>query len=231
MALNSGFDAVAITDAIKKMNASASDLMRALHEDMKSQFIEPMGGIWACQDAVDFFQSLKTTMDGLITKSDSTFQSVVDTMNQGAVNWARNTGNEGAYNQIPYHNYTGRTVVDMIKENINNQRGIDKGAAEDILKKLTNIKTACDAALTSAASAVAGASNSGFIGGDQAANLEASLNDIKTTINNSLDEFNTTTSQSINETIKKYGSLETKTADTFNVKKSAAAGGVTQSTK
>ena len=215
MAMTSGFNSELVRTSISKVVNSSNDLMKSLKEEMGSKFISPMGDAWACKEAVDFFASLKETLDDLIKKSDSVFQSVVDTMNQGAKNWAISTGNEGVFSPVSYHNYAGRTDVGMIKENIGGERGINKGAADSATATLASIKASCDKALTSASQAV---DSCGFIGGSQAENLKTSLNEIKTNISNSFDEYVNSTKKGIDETITKYGNIETTNAGTFVAK-------------
>ena len=221
MALSSGFNPVLVTNAINGVNKAHAALMRTLVDGVNNQFITPMSNSWACQEAVDFFKEFKTSMDDLVSKADSTLQSVVDTMNQGGVNWANKTGNAGAYSKVSFTNYSGRVSVDAVKENIGDVRGVDPAAARSALVTFASLGMNADAALSTAVNAVA---SCGFLGGSQQANITASLNKIKKDIKETFDSYTNQTKEHVNDTIDKYGEMETKTADTFNVSESGGAG-------
>jgi len=210
--MSSGFNPGKVQTSIKAVIQANSELMDCLKNKMAEKFISPMGEAWACKEAVDFFASLKETLDNLIIKSDRVFQSVVDTMNQNAENWARGTESESSFSRIPYHNTILKTDVSMIKENINEERGINESAANSAVDTLAGIKDACDKALVSAERAV---SECGFIGESQAENLRASLQDIKQNISDSFGEYTNTTKTRIKETITKYGDIGKTNAKTF----------------
>ena len=214
MALTSGFNPTLVTTAIGGVKKSQASLMRTIVDGVNNQFISPMSNAWACKEAQDFFKEFKTSMDDLVTKADSTFQSVVDTMNQGGVNWANETGNSGAFAKVPYTNYTGRISVDSIKENIGDVRGVDPAAARTAIAAFSALSMNADAALSTAVNAVA---NSGFLGGDQQANLTASLNSIKKDVKETFDSYTNQTKDYIEKAIEKYGEMESKTSETFNV--------------
>ena len=222
MGLSSGFNPVVVTTAINGVNKAQASLMRVLVDGINTQFVTPMSHSWACQEAVDFFKTFKESIDDLVSRADSTLQSVVDTMNQGGVNWANRTGNGAAFTKTVYTNYSKRISVDGIKENIDNVRGVDPASSKSALAAFTALGTTADAALSLAVSAVA---NCGFLGGNQQANLTASLKKIREDIKTTFDSYTSQTKTHIDETIETYGKMETKTADTFNL---GGSGGFSQ---
>jgi len=210
----SGFNPTLVRTSITAVNTAHSDLMNCIGTKMQSNFVAPMGTAWYCNHAQDFFAGFKTAMDDLITKSDSTFQSVVDTMNQAADNWAK--GTKTTFAKVPFKNFTKKIEVEgVILENLNDERGIDPSAATSNLSKLTTLATEADSALTKATNAV---KNCGFLGGDQAANLVNSLNDIKTKVKEAFGSINSEAKTNIEETIKDYGTIETTNAGSFVAK-------------
>ena len=214
MAISSGFNSTKVTAAINGINKAHASLMRVLVDGVNNQVVTPMSNAWACQNAVDFFQEFKTRMDELVQKSDSTLQSVVDTLNQAGINWAAKTGNEGAFSKIPFTNYSGRISVDSIKENINDDRGADPAATRSTLAVFQALTMNADSSLTLVANAVR---ECGFLGGAQQANLTASINTIKKDIKETFDSLLSQSKEKINESIEQYGELEAKTAETFTV--------------
>ena len=212
--ISSGFNPTAVTNSINGVKKAQGALMRTLVDAVNNQFISPMSNAWACQEAQEFFREFKNSMDDLVQKADSTFQSVVDTMNQGGTNWAAETGNSGSFVKVPYTNYTGRISVDSIKENIDDVRGVDPAAASSAIATFSALSTNADGALSLAVNAVA---DCGFLGGSQQANLTASLNSIKKDVKDTFDSYSNQTKDYVEKTIQKYGQMESKTAETFNV--------------
>lgn len=214
MAMTSGFNPVQVNSSISAVMTAHAGLMSCLATKMQTNFVNEMGREWACNKAIDFFAGFKTAEDGLIQKADSTFQSVVDTMNQAAQNWA--AGTDTTYVKKPFRNFSKRiTVEGVIKENINNERGIDEPAAKATVNKLAPLALQADINLQKAVSAV---QNCGFLDSTEATNLVASLGEIKEKIKESFDEINGKVKDGIDATLTEYGSIESTNAETFIAK-------------
>ena len=192
-----GFDPSIVNAAINSVNNAYNDLIRALGNDMQTQFVDEMASKWACPNAQTFFNgSFKPAIDGLISDSNRTFESVVSTINSAGQAWAAETG--ASYGGQAFSGVSKTIDTSSIQENIGGVRGIDLESTGGVVGRLSSIAASADSALSSAQSAV---SNSGFVGGAQQANLISSLGTIKTKISNATNELTSGVKTAIDQTV------------------------------
>ena len=204
-----GYNDEEIITSIKGVQSAYEDLIKAIADDMQNLFVNGMEDKWACTYAQTFFADFKNLVDTLIKDSNDTFQSVVDSMNSAANGWAENTGTPWSSKQ--FVRLDKSIDVSRIKENINGDRGADPDVTE-VAGKLSGIASAAVTALTNAESAV---QVCGFIGGDSASNLIASLGKIKTSIENAVNEITSECQKAIETTNQNYTSHELNVAGAF----------------
>ncbi len=87
-----GFDPELVATSINSVQTAYDSLISAIATEMQTQFVNAMQDKWACNDAQVFFSQFKEVLDKLITESNNTFESVIESMNSAASNWAQNTG-------------------------------------------------------------------------------------------------------------------------------------------
>ena len=195
-----GFDPDLVNRSINAVTDAYSNLIKALGDDMQTKFIGGMSDKWACKEAQTFFNSsFKPAIDSLIVGSNRTFQSVADTMNAAANEWARLTGAAYTPKQFTVTEksmYTSSILV----------------AAKEVATQLPQIAESAKSALTAAQQAV---QNCGFVGGNQEANLIQSLTQIKTNIDNATQEISTQTKEAINQTADAYQTIEGEISRAF----------------
>lgn len=207
-----GFDPAVVQQSINGIKNAYTALMQALGSDMQTNFVNGMATSWACTESQKFFnEALKPAVDGLITSSDTVFVSVVEAMNSAAQGWASRTQTE--YSPVTFTPQNYRIDVSGIQENIGGVRGIDAASANTAAAKLPTIASSASAALSSAKTAVA---NCGFLGGDQAANLQASLATIESKINEATTELTGQVKTAIDTSVTNYGDLAGQVAAAFN---------------
>lgn len=207
-----GFDPSVVQSSINAVINAYNELMQALGNDMQTQFIVGMSDKWACNEAINFFnQSFKPSIDSLITSSDSTFESVVNSMNSAGRAWAEDT--KSSYNPVSFSPRNIKMDTGSIVENIGGVRGIDLANAGTIAAKLPQIASSASSALSNAQVAV---QNCGFIGGNQASNLINSLGTIKTKISQATNELTDATKSAIDATVANYGDLEGRVSQAFS---------------
>lgn len=207
-----GFDPSVVNQSIGAVNAAYENLMYALGDQMQNQFVGGLADKWACNSAVNFFNTaFKPAVDELLKSANMVFESVVSSMNSAAQAWAQQT--ESSYAAKPFSAITKTIDVSGIQENIGGIRGIDLDTATTVAGKLPAIASSATEALTKAQQAV---QNCGFVGGNQAGNLIASLGVIKDKISNATETITTQTKSAIDTTIQQYGDLEGKVSQAFS---------------
>ena len=202
-----GFDPVAVTTSITKIQSSYDSLMQALINDTQTKFVDEMAKVWACKQAQEFFNGpFITSIEELATGVTEIFESVVNSMNSTAGLWAARTGT--TYTKKTFVPNNSKLNVSVIKENLNGVRGIDEPRAQEIKEalKITNI----DSALDSAKAAVA---NCGFLGGEE--ELITTLGTIKNNVSTTIAKVLEATQSYINSTLVVYGDAVEKAKANF----------------
>lgn len=205
-----GFNPSEVQSSIRSVISAYNQLIAAIHDDMQNQFVKGMSDKWACKQAQDFFKEFKKTVDELITKSSTTFKSVVDAMNSAGKAWADNT--KSSYTKTSFTEKTTKIDISSIKENINGVRGVDKEQADNVAAKLPIIAKSAATALDNAKRAVG---TCGFVGGNQASSLQNSLETIKTNINKAVSDIATAAEKAIKTTSQNYSTTANKISNAF----------------
>lgn len=207
-----GFNPDEVTSSINAVKSAYEALIRALGDDMQNQFVGGMADKWACNNAKTFFdEAFKPAVDGLISSSNTIFESVVSAMNTAAQAWAEQT--EGSFTPVSFSVINKTMDTSVIQENIAGVRGIDLDAASGVAAKLPSIAESANQALTSAQQAV---QNCGFIGGGQAESLINSLGVVKSKIDTATSEISNETKTYMDSTISEYSNTEGKIAQAFS---------------
>ena len=171
-----GFNPELVNQSVNGVKNAYDGLISQIGDRVQVEFVNGLADKWACREAQDFFNiRFKSVIDDLIRKINSTFQSVIETMNFAAQKWAMTTGAQ--YMNVPFNPRMVTLDTSGIMENINGVRGIDFNAASSVLNSLQVISSSISEYLQSAITAV---NNSGFIGGSQEEQLIGSLTGIKT---------------------------------------------------
>lgn len=206
-----GFNPDVVNSSINAVKSAYEALIRALGDDMQNQFIGGMADKWACNHAQAFFNdAFKPAIDGLIQNSNVIFESVVSAMNSAAQAWAEQT--ESSYSPVSFSPINKQMDTSVIRENIGGVRGIDLSSAQPVAGKLTTIAGSAKDALTSAENAV---QECGFIGGNQQANLVASLRTISSKIDSTTQEITGESKKAIDTTVENYSNTEGKVSEAF----------------
>lgn len=206
-----GFDPAIVRTSMNNFITAANDTMDILCGKFQSQFVDKMGNLWACSNAQKYFNdSVKPAMDKLTKDAENVFTSVVNSMKTAGQNWASQTG--ATFSAPSYTSTRKELNTSAIKENINGVRGIDLSAANTTTNSLQIINGAAQGAISRAVSAV---QTCGFIGGESAANLLASLRTIEKNINTTFTGCGSQLKSAINTTVTNYKNTEGKIAQAF----------------
>ncbi len=208
-----GFDPEVVNTAIGNVKNAYEQLINVLGTKMQSEFVGGMQDKWACTQAQRFFtESFKPAIDSVIQASNTTFESVVSSMNSAGQYWADQT--ESSYSPQSFTPISKQIDAGVIMENIGGVRGIDNDSASAVSDKLPGIAKEAEEALTSAQNAV---QNSGFIGGNMQAALVNSLGTIKTKINETVTNITSESKSAIDQTIEAYGDTAGKIEQAFTI--------------
>ncbi len=208
-----GFNPDVVYASINKVKAGYEHLLRVIGDRMQNEFIGGMSDKWACNQAQGFFnEGFKPTIDNLIASSNTTFESVVASMNSAAQRWASDT--ESAYSPVTFSPIEKKMDTSIILENISGVRGIDLETTDQVVSKLPVIADDAKSALTEARQAV---SECGFLDsyGFQADNLANSLESIKNNIDNIVQNITNDSKTAINNTLEQYGNTKGAVAEAF----------------
>ena len=177
---------------------------------MQSKIVDGMADKWACNDAQKFFQALKSDVDHIVVEVNRIFESIAAAMNSAARGWAESTGTD--YSDVSFTPIDQKLNIGNIMENIGGVRGIDLQQANSVISYLPTITSNSDDALAAAKQAVA---TCGFVGGDMQANINSSLDSIKTVTHNLIETIDSKAKEAMDATVTSYGDLEGKVAQAF----------------
>lgn len=207
-----GFNPDVVNSSINSVKQSYEKLINILGDEMQNQFVVGMSDKWACADAQAFFNdAFKPAIDNLITCINVTFGDVFTAMNQAAQAWTMNT--DATFSPVSFSAIDKKIDTSIIRENIDGIRGIDLATASDVAAKLLTISDNAQQALTSAQQAV---EDCGFVGGNQASSLIATLGVIKSKISTASQEISSEAKRAIDGTVARYSNTEGKISEAFS---------------
>lgn len=184
----------------------------AMNTGIQVQFVRPMENVWACEEAQRVFGEHKTAMDEIYRQFNDFFASLVSVMNAGGSRWAAAT--ESSYTPTNYDVIPNAVDVSGIRVDINGVKGIDKQQADQIATCLPRIAQEATTALNNLSTAV---NRCGFIGDDQQETLTNSINNIRTTTQQYIQDLTTKFRNNVNSTVEKYGETALTTKSSFEV--------------
>ena len=210
-----GTNASEIAASLNKIQAAYENLMAALHDRMQAEFIDQLGEQWACEDAQDYFNNtVKPTMDDMLSASYKTFQNIVETMNSWGASWSQL--HKSNWSNIQFNGLLKTVDVSCIKLDINGGKGIDEEEANATAANLTSIESDVNSAVSEAESAV---HECGFLdpGVMMESNLISSLNTIKSKFEEAIAEVREGFKTHVNKTVELHGQTKFKNADAFTI--------------
>lgn len=212
-----GFNPGVVQTSINGVKSAYNNLIEQIGTRMQNEFINGMAEMWACDEAVDFFNNVvKDNIDRLIPAVNATFESIVRVMDDQARIWAGETGNSSVYvsTQFEQNPKTSVDVTNIKNATATGERGIDVDNYGEVVNKLPNIYEEAKNAAQAAQQAV---SDCGFLGGDQATTLYNSLERVKNSIDSAISTITQLLQTNINNTVSRYGALQTQASSRFQV--------------
>ena len=212
-----GYDPSVVRTAITNIENSYDALIDALVTKNQTNFVQPMGSVWASEQAKQFFRAYQIDIARLVLEVNKVYDSIVSAMNSAAMTLASTSGSTWTNVEIAIK---GASIdLSPIKEDINGVKGIDLVNATSTLEQLeTTILSAITSALESTLSAI---SDSGFVGGNMESSLKSSITNIKTSIEAAFSQIKTAANTAINDTISKYSTDASNISTAFSGGQSA----------
>ena len=211
-----GYDPSAVRTSIINVGNSYDALIDALVTKNQTNFVQPMGSVWACEQAKQFFRAYQIDIARLVLEVNKVYNSIVSAMNGAAMTLASTSGSTWSNQEITI---SGASIdLSPIKEDINGVKGIDLQQATVVLAELDTILSNVTSALESTLSAV---SSSGFVGGEMQTDLYSAINSIKTKIETAFGQIKTSVNTAITDTINKYSTDASNISSAFSGGQSA----------
>lgn len=209
----SGYDDELVRSTVNNESQAYEQLMAAMGDQMQNTFVEGLADKWACPQAQRFFnENFKPALDEFLTSTSSTFENIAQTINSAGQNWASTV--EASFSPVSFSTIGKTMDTSSIRENIGGVRGIDLDAANAVAQQLTAIRDAADSAVDAARQGVA---NSGFLGGEQQANISTSLNTISNKINEVVTNITNQSREAINQTVETYADTQGRIEQAFTL--------------
>ena len=207
-----GFNPTTVNVAINSVMTAYNEVVNAFGTQMQKNVVGFMADKWACNNAIDAFTEVKSSVDKLMQSIDSIFESVVASMSSAAESWAASTGT--SYSGTKLSPYNQQLSIDAIKENIGGVRGIDLENTPTVYTNLTEISEKSIEAMDKAKEAVA---ESGFfdVTNMQQGSLDNSLHMIRNNITNAVNDITTSLRTAIEQTVSKYGDKKGEVSKAF----------------
>ena len=207
-----GYDPQKVSSSINAVKSAYRAYNDAMNTGIQTRFVKAMEGVWACEDAQNFFmQTYEPLVKGLYQRAETSLSSVVASMNDAASHWAATTQSE--FSPVNHEQIADACDVSGIKLEINGVKGVDKDSASSIASQLANIRSEAESALTQAKQAVA---DSGFVGGSQQEQINNSLEEIRRNVGEVITTITENVKKAIDNTVENYGSLESAVSQVFS---------------
>ena len=218
-----GFNPEDVISSINKVNDAYQELDNALYGKTQNNFVEKMVSAWGSDVAQQFFfrggdrfsSIFQDRINGIIKGSYDTFQSVVETMNQAAINWANLTGAQ--WSSMSFSGQLNEVDATCIKDRLpSGGVGVVEELIPDALSELPIIVSESEAALDTAVNAV---NNAGFLdkASNQAAALISSLEKIKQEISEVITEETNSINKVIEDEVVEHQQTASTNTETFEI--------------
>lgn len=207
-----GFDANEVNNSIQSVIKAYDDLHTELYTNFQKNFVDKIATGWYAKYAVDTMKTVGSNEQTLLNEVNKVLESVVKAMDGAAKAWAQQTGDSSVYSGKQISLKSTNIDLSKVKENEGGKRGIDETIVNSALTALATIKNNAQSATVKARQAV---NQCGFIGGSQAADLQASLTEIKKGIDNSFDKIQADIEKGMKQTLQDYSALEKKISSNF----------------
>ena len=204
-----GYNEQEVIEATNRIKAGIENYFEATNTRLENDFVRPMENLWASEDAQTFFEAYDQAVRAQFETDLQSLNTIVDHFNSAASKYADKSG--ASYSPVSFDAPTCECDVSGIQIDIAGTRGINRTEAVETAQVLNEIKEEAISALEEIRSA---ASTSGFYGEAMAHQeaIDTSIESMKNSISNLLDDNYAAVDKAIQATADKYGELEAEAA-------------------
>ena len=204
-----GYNEQEVIDATNGIKTGIQSYFEATNTRLENDFVRPMESLWASEDARAYFESYDEAVRGQFQSDLESLNTIIDHFNSAAAKYASESG--ASDSPIAFDAPACECDISGIQTDIAGTRGINREEAVDTAQSLESIKEDAVSALEEIKSA---ASASGFYG-ESMSHQEAineSIENMKNSISNLIEEMYSNVADAIQATADKYGDLEAEAA-------------------
>lgn len=206
-----GFKPEVVNESIDGVKKAYESLMTTIGDDMQNQFVAGMAECWACNEAIDWFTKLQELYNPILSDAAQNVYAVMARMKTAGEGWAEQTGT--TYSAPSISKIEKEMDIGSIQENIDGVRGIIEEEAKSTANKLPNILSEALGFLNNILSAI---SDCGFLGRDQATELNNLVSDVKSALEKAYENIMQSADKAINDTAEAYGNVGRDVSDVFS---------------
>lgn len=207
-----GFDPTAVRMSLNRLQNTYNDMLSSFI-NYTNTFLNNMGYVWACPEAVTFFRNIFCPeFNSFVTRIDTSISNIFDAINNSARSWSDIS--KLSYGKVNFVRFQHKSFdASSIRESINGNVGIDPVSATSNLSTLDKISSMLNTSLTNMVNILRTTS---FVGKGQQEVLIQSVNSIKNNINNKYEAIIIGIKNQINNTSQKYKNIATSVSTSFS---------------
>ncbi len=204
-----GYNEQEVIEATNGIKTGIENYFQATNTRLENDFVRPMENLWASEDARSYFESYNEAVRGQFQSDLESLHTIIEHFNSAASKYAAESG--ASYSPVSFDAPTCECDVSGIQIDINGTRGINRTEAVQTAKVLNEIKDEAVSALDAIRNS---ASASGFYGeaNSHQEAINESIENMKNSISNLIDEMYASVDTAIQATADKYGDLEAEAA-------------------
>ena len=200
-----GYNEQEVIEATNGIKAGIQSYFEATNTRLENDFVRPMENLWASEDARTYFESYDDAVRAQFQSDLESLNTIIEHFNSAASKYASESG--ASYSPVGFDAPACECDISGIKTDIAGTRGINRVEAVETAQVLGAIREEAISALEEIKSA---ASSSGFYG-EAMSHQEAineSIENMKNSISNLIEEMYSNVDKAIQATADKYGDLE-----------------------
>ena len=149
-----GFNPSNCFACLNELKLAYLELYNALNNQIQNLIFNPLSDKWACEQAVEFFQSAREVIGNTVNNYiNPSFEKIVGTINNTSINFAISTKTD--FSGIYFETNSSNLNIDNVKEVLDNKKGIDLISVRDSVKNgFETISVSIDNAINRAKNAI-----------------------------------------------------------------------------
>ena len=204
-----GYNEQEVIEATNGIKTGIENYFESTNTRLENDFVRKMENLWASEDARSYFESYNEAVRAQFQSDLESLHTIIEHFNSAASKYAAESG--ATYSPVGFDAPSCECDISGIQIDINGTRGINRTEAVETAQVLGEIKEEAVSALEEIRSA---ASSSGFYGeaNSHQEAIDESIENMKNSISNLIEEMYSAVEKAIQVTADKYGDLEAEAA-------------------